>query len=111
MKAVDNDSKTFVDSMSNHVFRGYSKANLVTMIANNGNNPLVSPVSGDDDKPLYWTLADATDYFWSNDLIYDQSVYNAHDESTDGSAFVANGYDVTRPCELDYGADNYCDRS
>ena len=33
--------------MSNHVFRGYSKANLETMINKEGGNPLVSPVSSD----------------------------------------------------------------
>jgi len=108
MVASHADSKTFVDSDYNHVFRGYLKSDLVTMITNNANNPLIGP-NDDDDHPLYWTLADATDFFWSNDLIEDQSVYNGHDDATE-SPFVHNNFDVNNPCQLDYGAGNTCER-
>ena len=116
MKAVHSDSKAVADSTLNHIFRGYLKSEYVTMISNNGDNPLVTPVTGDDDKPLYWTLADSTDYFWANDLIYDQSVYSGHDDACNPSdpgcqsAFEANTYNPASPCELDYGRGNSCDR-
>ena len=109
MTADNGNTQTVVDSPLNHIFRGYLKSDLQNLITTQNNGGLVDGEPTDTTNPLYWTLADSTDYFWSNDLIRDQGVYAAADDSTD--VFANNGYDISKPCELDYGAGNYCDRS
>ena len=110
MTADNANTQTVVNSPLNHIFRGYLKSDLITLIGSqNAGSGLVDGDSADTTNPLYWTLADSTDFFWSNDLIRDQGVYAAADDSTD--VFANNGYDTSKPCELDYGAGNYCDRS
>ena len=110
MTALNANTQTVVDSPLNHIFRGYLKSDLATLIGSqNGGTGLVDGDNTDTTNPLYWTLADSTDFFWSNDLIRDQGVYAAAADSTD--VFTNNGYDTSKPCELDYGAGNYCDRS
>lgn len=109
MTADNGNTQTVVDSPLNHIFRGYLKSDLQNLITTQSNGGLVDGEPTDTTNPLYWTLADSTDFFWSNDLIQDQGVYAAADDSTD--VFANNGYDTSKPCELDYGAGNYCDRS
>ena len=110
MTADNANTQTVVNSPLNHIFRGYLKSDLITLIGSqNAGSGLVYGDSADTTNPLYWTLADSTDFFWSNDLIRDQGVYAAADDSTD--VFANNAYDTSKPCELDYGAGNYCDRS
>ena len=110
LQAIHTNTITVVDSPLNHIFRGYYKSDLKLLIeSQNSGSGLVFGDSSDIANPLYWTLADSTDYFWSNDLIRDQGVYAAADDSTD--VFANNGYDISKPCELDYGAGNKCDRS
>lgn len=109
LTADNGNTQTVVDSPLNHIFRGYLKSDLQNLITTQSNGGLVDGEPTDTTNPLYWTLADSTDFFWSNDLILDQGVYAAADDSTD--VFANNGYDTSKPCELDYGAGNYCDRS
>lgn len=110
LTADNANSQTVVNSPLNHVFRGYTKSALQTLISSqNGNSGEVDGDSSDTTNPLYWTLADSTDFFWQNDLIQEQGVYEAAAPGAD--AFDLAGYDINNPCELDYGAGNYCDRS
>ena len=112
MTALNSNTQAVVDSPLNHIFRGYLKSDLQSLISTQNQDGLVVGEPSDTSNQLYWTLADSTDYFWSNDLIRDQGVYAAADDSTD--VFANNGYDISKPCELDYGAstDGYrCDRS
>lgn len=103
--ATNADDNTFIDSDKNHVFRGFSKTALDGLILNDVFNPSGNPTN----EPLYWALADSTDYFWSKDLVFEQNYYNGY--TAGNSAFEDRGYDKTKPCELDYGADKYCDRN
>ena len=70
---------------------------------------LFDPTLNTDTEPLYWALADSTDYFWSKNLVAEQSYYNGY--AGGASAIADRGYDVSAPCELDYGQDNYCHRN
>ena len=70
---------------------------------------LFDPTGKNGAEPLYWALADSTDYFWSKDLVAEQSYYNGYDGGA--SAFEDRGYDTSAHCELDYGEDNYCHRN
>jgi len=107
--AGHTNSQNVVNSPLNHIFRGYTKQALSDLIDNTFQDGNYVVGNNDDSNPLYWALADSTDFFWSNDLIRDQGVYAAADDSDD--VFSSNGYDPTEPCELDYGAGQYCDRS
>ena len=115
MTADHANSQTVVNSPLNHIFRGYTKSDLEALITFQGLNGLVYGANAatppQETNPLYWTLADSTDYFWSmeHDLIQMQGVYDAAAAGAD--AFDLAGYDINKPCELDYGAGNYCDRS
>merc|ERR1712131_393956 len=112
LAAGSTSSQTIVDSPLNHIFRGFTKTQLEAVIAAAADDNFVEGVGSNvlyTSNPLYWTLADSTDFFWSNNLIEDQGVYSAA-ASTD-NVFISNGYDAAKPCELDYGAGNYCDRS
>ena len=112
MAAGSTSSQTIVDSPLNHIFRGFTKTQLEAVIAAQADGNFVEGVGNNvlyTSNPLYWTLADSTDFFWSNNLIEDQGVYSAAASTDD--VFISNGYDAAKPCELDYGAGNYCDRS
>ena len=115
MTADNTNSQAVVNSPLNHIFRGYTKSDLENLITTQNNGGLVDGANAaspaQETNPLYWTLADSTDYFWSmeHDLIQKQGVYDA---AADGAnAFFLAGFDTSKPCELDYGAGNYCDRS
>jgi hypothetical protein len=115
LTADNANSQTVVNSPLNHIFRGYTKSDLENLINTQNQGGLVDGANaatlGQETNPLYWTLADSTDYFWSmeHDLIQMQGVYDAAAAGAD--AFDLAGYDTSKPCELDYGAGNYCDRS
>ena len=114
MTADNTNSQAVVNSPLNHIFRGYTKSDLETLITTQNQGGLVDgevKTLAQETNQLYWTLADSTDYFWSmeHDLIQKQGVYDA---AADGAnAFFLAGFDTSKPCELDYGAGNYCDRS
>lgn len=107
MVADDPNEIAIVDSPLNHIFRGYTKTALTNLIIAQNDDHYVVGQPLDISNPLYWTLADATDYFWQNNLIQEQGTNEAQPFP---DAFDANGYDFNIPCELDYGAGNRCDR-
>lgn len=108
--ADNTNTQTVVDSPLNHIFRGFTKTQLEAVLTAAADGNFVEGVGNTyTSNPLFWTLADSTDFFWSNNLIIDQGVYDAAENTDD--VFALNGYDVSKPCELDYGAGNYCDRS
>jgi hypothetical protein len=120
------DDVTIVNSNANHVFRGYSPTELTALSAASGQtSPLVGPPTDtntdDNKKQLFWALADATEFFWNDDLIAHQAFYSSDNNKPvdttpadgvfDSSIFEARGYDETKPCEIDYGQGKTCDRS
>jgi hypothetical protein len=129
MIGSNDDDKAMVDSPNNHVFRGYTKAQLAALPAASGHTGtnLVGPATDGSDRtyPLFWALADSTDYFWSDNLIDHQIWYNSNAPETDDdgnyeASMFANRYGAgssydpstsSKHCELDYGVGNYCDRN
>lgn len=111
MTAANAADATIVDSSANHIFRGYKKADLAAIVVDN--EVTAAAQAGDTSQSLFWSLADATDYFWQNDLLQEQGTYGNNPADGSVSGFATRGYSnaAAAPCKMDYGNENYCDRS
>lgn len=113
MRANAAGDRTMVDAGDNHVFRGYTQANIEAIDVEDGDDNLVegegfADNASDDSQWLYWGLADSTDHFWSADLVAIQAVFS---EANDGATDVFDGAGYSASCQLDYGAGQYCQRT